>query len=348
MKRTLALLLCLSMVFCLFTACSGGGKGDNGVVNVYNWGEYIDEDVITQFENETGITVNYKNFDTNESLYSVLKQGGVSYDVIFPSDYMASRMIDEGLVQKINLDNVPNLSLIDEDFLSMEYDPSGEYTVPYMWGVTGIIYNSTMVDEEITSWGALFDTKYSGQILMFDNSRDSLGIALMYLGYSLNTTNEAELEQAYNLLVTQKPLLQAYVMDQIFDKLEGGEAAIAPYYAGDYLTMLENNPDLKFVVPDEGSNLFVDVMCIPSNAENVENAEAFIDFMCRTDISLANSEYIGYTSPNTEVGTEIELDETWRSVMYPSASILARCEAYINLPIATLEAYDNYWILLKK
>ena len=346
MKKVFCVLLGLSLLVCVFSGCAGGGK--NGEVNVYNWGEYIDESLLKQFTRETGIKVNYKTFDTNESLYSVLKQGGVSYDVIVPSDYMASRMIAEDMLEKINFDNVPNLSFIDDGFKNQEYDPTGEYTVPYMWGVTGIIYNTTMISDEISSWGALFDPKYSGQILMFDNSRDAFGVALKYLGYSMNTTDLDELEAAYNLLREQKPLLQAYVMDQIYDKLESGEAAIGPYYAGDYLSMLENNPDLAFVVPIEGSNQFVDLFCIPKGAPNKANAEAFINFMCRTDVSMANSEYIGYTSPNHEVESLIELDDHERAIMYPSAYELSRCEFFVNLPQAILDAYDNYWIGLKK
>lgn len=341
-------MLAVGITICLFTGCGSGNKAEDKIVNVYNWGEYIDDSLLAQFEEETGIKVNYREYDTNESLYSVLRQGGVSYDVIIPSDYMVSRMIAEDMLEKINFDNVPNASLMDDSFKQREYDPAGEYSVPYMWGVTGIIYNSKMIEEEITSWGALFDEKYAGNILMFDNSRDALGVALKYLGYSLNTTDKAELDEAFELLKTQKPLLQAYVMDQIYDKLESGEAAIGPYYAGDYLTMIANNPDLKFVVPTEGGNIFVDLMCIPKGVENKENAEAFINFMCKTEVSMANSEYIGYTSPNKEVEDIIELDDATREVMYPDEAIKANCEFFINLPQDTLDAYDQYWVELKK
>ena len=349
MKKALSITMVMALVLALFAGCgnsAGKGEEDKGVVNVYNWGEYIGEDIVAQFEAETGIKVNYKTYDTNEALYSVLKQGGVSYDVIIPSDYMISRMIAEDMLEKIDFDNIPNMSLI-EDWSGMEYDPSGEYTVPYMSGTVGIIYNTSMIDEEITSWGALFDEKYSGQILMFDNSRDAFGIALKYLGYSLNTTNKVELNEAFELLQTQKPLLQGYVMDQIFDKLESGEAAIGPYYAGDYLTMLENNPDLAFVVPEEGSNRFVDCMAIPKGAENKANAEAFINFICGTDIALENADYVGYTSPNSEVEELLELDEEAASIVYPSEEILAICEFFINLPQNILDAYDDYWVRLK-
>lgn len=339
----------LAATLCLTALAGCGGSKDNaaGEVNVYNWGEYIDMDIIADFEAETGIKVNYTTFETNEQLYAVLKDGGSTYDVIIPSDYMASRLIEEDMLETINYDNLSNYDLIDDQYKNLDYDPQGAYTVPYMSGTVGIIYDTTVVTEEVTSWSVLFDAQYSGQILMFDNSRDAMGIALMYLGYDLNTTEEAELQAAYELLAEQRPILQAYVMDQIFDKLESGEAAIGPYYAGDYLTMRENNENLAFVVPDEGSNWFVDCMCIPKGSANKENAEAFIDYMCGTDASLANAEAIGYTSPNKEVADLLELDDAAREIMYPSDAVLANCEIYKNLPTATLDLYNDLWTKLK-
>jgi len=349
LKRKLLLAFCAVLASAMLAGCgkSGGDSDESRIVNVYNWGEYIDEQLLEDFEDETGIHVNYQTFDTNESMRSILKQGGSDYDVIVPSDYMISRLIEEDMLEKIDFNNIPNISLIDESFKGMEFDPTGEYSVPYMWGTVGIIYNTTMVDEPVDSWEILFDEKYSGQILMFDNSRDAMGIALKYLGYSLNTTSDIELDQAFELLETQKPLLQAYVMDQIFDKLAGGEAAIGPYYAGDYVTMVQDNPDLAFVIPKEGTNRFVDSMCIPKGAGNKENAEAFINFMCSTKASTANSDVVGYASPNTEVRDSLDLDDETMDVMYPSEDILANCEYFINLPQDTLDAYDNYWIKLK-
>lgn len=345
MKKIISVIISVVMLVCLFSGC-GGSKTSEDVVNVYNWGEYIDPNLITQFEDETGIKVNYKTFESNEQMYSVLRQGGVSYDVIIPSDYMISRLISEDMLAAVDFDNVPNYSLIEDSLKNMSYDPDNMYSVPYMWGTVGIIYDPTVVGE-VTSWGALFDEKNEGNILMFDNSRDAMGIALKYLGYSLNTTDENELNEAYELLKTQKPILQGYVMDQIFDKLESGEAAIGPYYAGDYLTMYENNPNLKFCIPEEGSNVFVDAMCILKDAENKENAEAFINFMTATQTSAANSEYIGYTSPNKEVRDVLDLDEMTASVMYPDDETLSKCEAFINLPQETLDYYDSMWIKLK-
>lgn len=345
MKKSISILVCAVLLAGLFAGC-GGKAASKGVVNVYNWGEYVDMDLIRQFEDETGITVNYKTYESNEQMYSVLRQGGVSYDVVIPSDYMVSRLIAEDMLQPLNFDNIPNYAMIEDSLKGMAYDAEELYSVPYMWGTTGLIYDPNVVGEA-DSWSALFDEGSAGMILMFDNSRDAIGIALKYLGYSLNTTDKAELDAAYELLRQQKPLLQGYVMDQIFDKLESGEAAIGPYYAGDYLTMLENNPNLKFCIPKEGSNVFVDAMCVLKNAENKENAEAFINFMTAAENSAANSEYIGYTSPNREVRDMLELDELTASVMYPDDALLAKCEAFINLPQETLDYYDELWIKLK-
>lgn len=346
MKKTIGIILGVAMLFCMLSGCNAEKSSENGVVNVYNWGEYIDENLLTQFEEETGIKVNYKTFETNEQMYSVFKQGGVKYDVIIPSDYMISRMIDEDMLEPLDFNNIPNFALIDESLVNPEYDPENLYSVPYTWGTVGIIYDPAVVGE-VTSWSTLFDETNAGQILMFDNPRDSMAIALKYLGYSANTTDEAELDEAYELLLEQKPILQGYVMDQIYDKLESGEAAIGPYYAGDYLIMLETNPNLKFCIPEEGSNIFVDAMCIPKAAENQANAEAFINFFCRTDVSLKNAEATGYASPNVEVRDQLDLDELSESVMYPLPEVLTNLESFINLPQETLNYYDEIWVKLK-
>jgi spermidine/putrescine transport system substrate-binding protein len=341
---SLVLVLALTAAV-LLSGCAK--KQEQKVVNVYNWGENIDESIFKIFEKQTGIKVNYTTYESNEQLYAVLKMGGTNYDVIIPSDYMISRLIEEGMLEKLDFNNIPNFDNIDERYKNLEYDPANEYSVPYTWGVVGLIYNTSMIDDEITSWGALFDPKYSGQILQFDNSRDAMATALFHLGYSVNTTDEAELNEAYELLVQQKTILQGYVMDQIYDKLEGGEAAIGPYYAGDALLMMENNPDLAFVVPEEGTNLFVDAMCIPKGAVNKENAELFINFMCDTDIALKNMAVTCYATP---VRTAYEaLDEETRSneIMFPKDDVLNRCQIYKNLPQETLNLYDQLWVKLK-
>jgi spermidine/putrescine transport system substrate-binding protein len=348
-KNLLAMAAAAVSIAALLASASCGKEKAPSEVNVYNWGEYIDESIFADFEAETGIAVNYTTFQTNEEMYAAMKLGGTSYDVIIPSDYTVGRMISEGMLEKLDFGNIPNMELIAPERLAPAYDPTGEYSVPYMWGTVGLIYNSSMIDEELTSWGALFDPAYFGQILMFDNPRDAFGIALKYLGYSLNTTSEAELRLAYDLLTEQKPILQAYVMDKIFDKLEVGEAAIGPYYAGDYLTMREQNPDLRFALPDEGSNIFTDAMCVPKGAANKENAEKFINFMTGTDVSIANMDVTGYTSPNAEAA-EIygaDLDAEGYAVMFPPTETLGRCEPFLNLPQETLDLYDALWVELK-
>ncbi len=244
-------------------------KGQGLSINVYNWGEYISDgsdeslDVNAAFTELTGIEVNYTNFASNEELYAKLRGGGASYDIIIPSDYMISRMIEEDMLEKLDFDNIPNFQYIDDNYKNLEYDASNEYSVPYTWGTVGIIYNTEYIDEEIDSWDILWDARFTGEILMFNNPRDAFALAQLRLGYSLNTTDEAEIERATEELIEQKSIVQSYVMDEIFDKMEGGEAALAPYYAGDALVMMDNNPSLEFVVPNEGTNLFVDAMCIP-------------------------------------------------------------------------------------
>ena len=346
MKKTLVLLASVLAMAVLFAGC-GGNDESQEVVNVYNWGENIDETIFDDFEEETGIKVNYKVYESNEQLYAVLKQGGVNYDVIIPSDYMISRMIDEDMLEKIDMNNVPNLSKIDSQYLNRDFDPNQEYSVPYTWGVVGIIYNEEMVGGKITSWDALYDEKYEGQILQFDNSRDAMATALISLGYSVNTTNEAELEEAFQMLVEQKDILQGYVMDQVYDKLESGEAAIGTYYAGDALTMMEINPDLQFCIPEEGTNFFIDAMCIPKGAANKANAEAFINFMCETDICLRNMEVTGYATPSAEAYAELDEETKNNWILFPSKEILENCETYVNLPAETLELYNQYWTKLK-
>ena len=321
-----------------------------GVVNVHNWGEYIDESIFRIFEEETGIRVNYSTFETNEQIYSLLRMGGANIDVIIPSDYMIARMIDEDMLEELDFNNIPNFALIDERYKGLDFDPDDRFSVAYKTGTIGLIYNSAMITEEITSWSALFDERFEGQILMFDNPRDAFGIALKYLGYYTNTTNENELHEAFDLLVSQRPILQAYVMDQIFDKLESGEAWIGPYYAGDFLTMVENNPDLAFARPREGTNFFVDSMCIPAGAQNKLNAEIFINFMIRTDIALMNMEYVMYASANYEAA-EIFADqiEPWQyEIIFAGYDVIANSTVFTHLPENILELYDELWIQLKR
>ena len=357
MKKTLALAMMMVTILTL-TACGGSSSGSESkdrVVNVCSWGEYIDEDLIYQFEDETGIKVNYQTAESNEALYSLLKTGAGDYDVIVPSDYMIGRLIAEDMLAELNYDNIPNYAKIDDRYKGLSYDPDNKYTVPYTWGTLGIIYNTTMVDEEITSWDAMFDEKYAGQVLMIRNSRDALAAALLDLGYDINTTDESQIREAYELLAEAKSkgVYQAFVMDEIFGKMEGGNAAIAMYYAGDYLTMLENNEDLAYVVPEEGSNWFVDAMCVLKNAQHKEEAEAWINFIAGTDANLANMDYIWYASPNAEALEQYpayyeetygeELEQELYEIMAAPADVLARCTLYENLPAETLTLYNDLW-----
>lgn len=346
-KNVFALVLTLVMVMSLTIGLTGcGNSATNGEVNVYNWGEYIDEELLDKFTEETGIKVNYDTYSDNESLYSMLSSGSANYDVVIPSDYMISRMIDEDMLEELNFDNIPNFQYIDDAYKGLEYDPEDRYSVAYTWGTVGIIYNTTMLDYVPDSWSVLWDENLSGQILMFNNSRDAIGIALKYLGYSQNTTDPEQITEAVDLLIQQKPLVQAYVMDQIFDKLEGGEAAVGPYYAGDAITMIEENPDLAFVVPKEGTNLFVDAMCIPKGAQNKENAEAFINFMCDPENMAANIEYIAYSSPSS-AARELLSDELKNSdICYPDEALLENTDTFINLPQDILDLYDSEWVRL--
>ena len=335
------------------------GKASGRVVNVCSWGEYIDESLIYEFEERTGITVNYQTVESNESLYALLKVGAGDYDVVVLSDYMISRLIEEEMLEELDYNNIPNFALIDERFQNLSYDPENKYTVPYTWGTVGIIYNEDMVGGEITSWNAMFDDKYAGEVLLINNSRDALGFSLLSLGYSLNTTNEAEIREAFEKLVdaTERNVYQGKVMDEVFGKMEGGNAAIATYYAGDYLSMAENTDEpLAFVVPEEGSNWFVDAMCILKDAPHKEEAEAWINFITSTESSLANMDYIWYASPNKEALEQYPayyeelygepLDPAVYEIMAAPQEVLDRCESYVNLPADIRALYNDLWIQL--
>lgn len=323
--------------------------GQGVSINVYNWGEYISDgedgalDTNREFEALTGIKVNYTTFATNEELYAKLKSGGSSYDIIIPSDYMISKMISEDMLEPLDYDNIPNFQYIDDTYRNMDYDPQNLYTVPYTWGTVGIIYNTTMVDGEIDSWEALWDEQYKGNMLMFGNSRDAFAIAQSRLGISYNSTDKEDYRKAADELIKQKPLVQAYVMDQIYDKMEGGEAALAPYYAGDAVVMMEGNEDLAFVLPKEGSNLFVDAICIPKGCQNKEAAEMYINFLSEPQVAAANIEYIGYSTPSSAAFALLDEETQNNPVIYPSAEALAKCETFRSLPEEVNLYVDSLW-----
>ena len=353
LSLSLAALLCIPAFAGCFTAKAAAA--DTGVtINVYNWGQYISDgtdgylDVNAAFTEATGIEVNYMTFDTNESLYTKLKTGGSSYDIIVPSDYMAGRLIDEGLVQPLDFSNIPNYQYINEAYKNTAYDPGNEYSVPYTWGTVGVIYNKKYVDEaDIGSWDLLWNEKYAGKILLFDNNRDAFAIAESRLGYSLNTTDSVALTACAELLKQQKPVVQQYVMDQIFDKMTREEAWIAPYYAGDYLTMLEDNPDLGFYFPQEGFNLFIDCLMIPSSAEHKAEAEAYINFLLSPEVCGENLDYLGYSAPEDAAKEYMDPEVSSSEVAYPSAETLARSEAFLYLPTESNQLMDSLWLDVK-
>ncbi len=332
-------------------------KGEGISINVYNWGEYIstgaDEgtlDVNTEFEKLTGIKVNYTNYATNEELYAKLKGGGATYDIIIPSDYMISKMIKEGLIQTLDFENIPNFSYIMDNFRNMAYDPENEYSVPYTWGTVGIIYDESVVDlnEEDIDWNLLWNEEYADQILMFDNPRDAFAISEILLGYSLNTENPDELKAAAEKLKEQKKIVQGYVMDEIFDKMGAGDALIAPYYAGDALTIMEENDSLNFVVPQSGTNLFVDAMCIPTSAKQKEAAEMYINFMCEPDIAYANIDYICYSTPHSAAFDMLDEEVQNDPISYPDEELISeRTTVFVNLSDEANKLMQDLWTEMK-
>ena len=327
--------------------------GQNVTLNVYNWGEYISNgsdgsiDVVDAFERLTGISVNYTTFDSNESMYAKLKSGAASYDVIIPSDYMVAKMIDEGMLLPLNFDNIPNFSDVDPELKNPEYDPENLYTVPYTWGTLGIIYNTTMVDQAPAAWADLWDEQYAGNILMFNNSRDAYAIAAFKEGKSVNPPTTDEVDEVMEQLKAQKPLVQAYVMDEIFDKMIGGEAAVGVYYSGDAITMIDDNPDLAWVFPEEGSVLSVDCMCIPAASQNQEAAEMFINFMCEVDVGVANAEYIGYTTPSSAVWEQLDEELKYSEIAYPSEEVAAKEQVFTALSEEVNSELDVKWSEMK-
>lgn len=332
-------------------------RGQDISINVYNWGEYIstgaDEgtlNVNAEFTRLTGIKVNYTNYATNEELYAKLKGGGANYDVIIPSDYMISKMIKEDMLQPLDMDNIPNFRYIMPTFVNPAYDPENAYSVPYTWGTVGIIYNTSMIDipREDIDWDILWNPDYADQILMFDNPRDAFAIAEIMMGYSLNTEDPVELSAAANKLKEQKSVVQAYVMDEIFDKMAANDAWLAPYYAGDALTILEDNEGLDFAVPKSGTNLFVDAMCIPAGAKQKEAAEMYINFMCEPDIAYANIDYICYSTPHSAAYEMLDEETRNNPVSYPGDEYLdENTTIFVNLSDEANLQMQTLWTEMK-
>jgi spermidine/putrescine transport system substrate-binding protein len=343
-RRTKIVLMLLSLA--MLSLGLSGCKQDKPTLYVYNWGDYIDETILGEFEKETGIKVVYDSYATNEDMYVKIKSGGGSYDVIFPSDYMLTRMLEEDMLEKIDLKKIPNAKYIEDRFMGREYDPKNEYSLPYMWGTVGILYNTTMVDEQVDSWDILWDPKYAKEILMLDSQRDSIAIALLKLGYSINTLDLDELTEAGELLKEQKPLVLAYVVDEGKDKMVAGEAALAVIWSGEATYGREENPDLEYAIPQEGTNLWFDVMAIPKGAKNIEGAHQFMDFLNRPHIAFRNADYLGYAIPNAGgralIPEEISNDRS----IYPEEEDLVNAEIFVNLG-QTLREYDRIWTEVK-
>ena len=361
MTMTLAAVSLAALSAALMTGCgkpASGGKEDNKL-NVYNWGEYIDEDVISQFEDETGIQVVYDVFETNEEMYPVIEAGAVKYDVVCPSDYMIQRMAQNNLLSEINFDNVPNYKEIGQEYLDISkgFDPENKYSVPYCWGTMGILYNTKRLEElgvpAPTKWSDLWDERLSGEILMQNSVRDAFTVALKMEGYSLNSTNPDELAKARDLLIEQKPLVQAYVIDQVRDKMIGGEAAVGVIYSGEMLYIQEAvadqglDYDLEYVIPEEGTNYWIDSWVIPANAEHKENAEKWIDFLCRPDIAKKNFEYITYATPNKGAYDLLDDDMKNNKALFPDLDKLPNCEIiqYLGDDVDTI--YNDMWKEIK-
>ena len=346
--KKIAIVLLVALMVGALSACAlaEADKPFAGTeIKVYNWEEYIDREVLSIFEEETGIKVNYVTFPGNEDMYTRLSSGAEVYDVVIPSEYMVERLIKEDLIAALNLDNIPNLANVKENLLDPTYDPGNAHSIPYMWGTLGILYNTEKVTEPITSWNALLDEKYAGKIFMIDQYRDAIGLALKVTGHSMNTRDEAELADAREWLLAQKDsgVLGGYILDQAKDMMVAGSAVMAVMYSGDALYAMDKNDKLAYVIPDEGSNIWVDCMCVPTASQNKEAAECFINFMCRPDIAQKNFEEIRYCSPIRQVVEGMSEEELASIALNPTDEIVNRCEYYVNISdVASL--YTDIWM----
>lgn len=348
MKKFISFILAVAVSAAMLCAC---GAKDENTVYVYNWGEYIDPEVITMFEEETGIKVVYDEFETNEVMFPKVEAGASVYDVICPSDYMIQKMLDNDMLAEINWDNVPNAKAnIGAQYYeqSKSFDPENKYSVPYCWGTVGILYNKTMVNGPIDSWNVLWDEQYKDNILMQDSVRDAFMVSLKRNGHSMNSVNESELEAAKNELIAQKPLVQAYVVDQVRDKMIGDEAAIGVIYSGEAIFTQRENPNLEYAIPKEGTNVWIDSWVIPKNCQNKENAEKWIDFMCRPDIALLNFDYITYSTPNDAARELIEDEDIKNStIAFPDLTQYNNLETFSYLGEEADLLYNNFWEEIK-
>ena len=354
-KNTIAKLLtaalCTGLIAGMTTGCgsASSASGENGQVIVYNWGEYIDPDTITMFEEETGIKVVYDEFETNEIMYPKVEAGATAYDVLCPSDYMIQKLIENDLLQEINFDNIPNVKNIGQQYFdkSQEFDPENKYTIPHYWGTLGILYNTRLVDEEVDSWDILFNQKYSGQIIMENSVRDSFVPALKLLGYSINTDNTDELDEAEAMLKEQRPMVQAYLLDSARDEMIAENAAIALVYSGEAPYATEYNEDLAYVVPKEGSNVWVDSWAITKDCKNTENAEKFLNYLLEVEISKISFEYNHYGTPNKKLAEILPAKYTEDPALFPPSDVLDNCEIFKSLDQGTQNYYSKLWKEIK-
>lgn len=354
MKKIISLVLLSVFVLSLSLLCGCGKKYDATII-VYNWGgpymatgENGTRNINKLFEEKYNVKVKYRTYDSNESMYAKLKNGGADYDIIIPSDYMVARLIQEDLLEKLDFSNIPLFeSNVMDQFKKPDYDPTGEYSVPYSWGTVGIIYNKKLVSDPVDSWSILWNEKYKDNILMFNNSRDAFAIAETLLGYSQNTVDKNEIKAAADKLMEQKPLVQGYYMDEIYEKMINGDAALATYYAGDALQMMASNSALDFAYPKEGTNRFADAVCIPKGSKNKKYAEMYINFLLEGEIALENSEVTGYCTPNNAAYDLLSDEVKQNKIMYPDAEYLSKCESFVHLPADVNTYVQDLWIRIK-
>lgn len=343
--KSCAMALCFCLLFAL-VGCGGAGKQGQSTLRIYNWGDYIDPDVLQQFEDENpDIHVVYDTFDSNESMLAKM-DGGVQYDILVPSDYMIEKLIAEDRLAELDLSKIENYANINDSFKSPAYDPENKYSIPYMWGTLGILYNTSMVNETVDSWNILWNDAYKGQIIMYDSSRDSMAVALRKLGYSVNTKNDSEIQAAADALTAQKPLVKAYMTDAIKQAMIGGSGALAVVYSGDAILCMDENEDLAYAVPKEGSNIWFDSLVVTKDCQNMDAAYRFINFMCDPDVAAKNSAYIGYSTPNKAALEKMDADIKNDPAYNPSAEVIAKCEVYLDLGDKT-DLFNQLWEKVK-
>lgn len=346
MKKTNKIVVLILIVALMIPLTAGCGNSDKIVLNVYNWGDYIDEDIFDEFEEETGIEINYETYATNEEMYTKIKNGGTKYDIAIPSDYMIEKMIKEEMLEEVDLSKIPNYANIEERYKNLAFDPENKYSVPYFWGTVGIIYNTKLIKEPVDSWDILWNEDYKGQFTMVDSQRDSIMVALKKLGYSMNTRDPKELEEAKKLLIKQKPLVLAYVGDNVKDMLINEETAMAVVWSGEASTVIQEYDYFEYALPKEGSNMWFDNVVIPKGSKNIEAAHQFIDFLCRGDIGFKNADYVGYATCNSETLKLLDPALIGTTYAYPEEALLEKFEIFVD-PGDFIAEYDRIWTEIK-